>query len=156
MRKFIFEKLLYVLIVFFAVSCSKSEDKDIEDVIPTMSIVVSDIDDNTVTINSTMLTGEAVSGKAVDFYLLSEIGIDYNTEVKLVKFVEDNGVEVSLPYTKKVEQRLQPGMTYISAIIAYNNKGRAVCSSYEIWQATGTEGLWSDENNAGELEENNW
>lgn len=156
MRKFTFEKLLYILIVCMAVSCSKSVDKDIEDVIPTMTIVISDIDDNTVTINSTMLTGEAVSGKVVDFYPLSEIGIDYNTEVKLVQFVEDNGIDISLPYSKKVEQRLQPGITYMSAIIAYNNKGRAICSAYEIWQATGTEGLWSDDNTAGELEENNW
>lgn len=155
MRIKIFKSLIYTLITCVAISCSKSTE-EIEEVIPTMTITVTDIVENRATISANMLTGEAVAAKVVDFYPINDIGIDYNTEVKLVQFVESNGVEVSLPYNRKIETGLKPGVTYISAIIAYNDKGRAVCSAYAIWQAPGTEGLWSDDNSAGELEENNW
>ena len=57
---------------------------------------------------------------------MADIGFDYNIEVKLVKFVEENGEPVSLPYTRKITEGLRPGVNYISAIIAYNAEGRAV------------------------------
>jgi len=142
--------------VSITISCSKSTDNEIEETIPTMTITVSEIVDNKATVSSSMLTGEAISAKVIDFYPLNELGIDYNTEVSLVKFVEDNGTEASLPYSNRIEEGLRPGITYISAIIAYNDKGQAVCSAFEIWQSEGTEGLWSDDNTAGELEEINW
>ena len=47
-------------------------------------------------------------------------------------------------------------MNYISAIIAYNAEGRAVCSAFQTWKAAGTEGAWSDGGSAGDLEENEW
>jgi adenosylhomocysteine nucleosidase len=48
------------------------------------------------------------------------------------------------------------GVNYISAIIAYNAEGRAVCSAFQTWKASGTEGAWSDGGSAGDLEENEW
>jgi hypothetical protein len=51
---------------------------------------------------------------------------------------------------------LRPGVNYISAIIAYNAEGRAVCSAFQTWKASGTEGAWSDGGSAGDLEENEW
>ena len=74
----------------------------------------------------------------------------------LVKFVEENGEPVSLPYTRKITEGLRPGVNYISAIIAYNAEGRAVCSAFQTWKASGTEGAWSDGGSAGDLEENEW
>ena len=47
-----------------------------------------------------------------------------------MKFVEENGEPVSLPYTRKITEGLRPGVNYISAIIAYNAEGRAVCSAF--------------------------
>ena len=54
------------------------------------------------------------------------------------------------------ELGLRPGVNYISAIIAYNAEGRAVCSAFQTWKASGTEGAWSDGGSAGDLEENEW
>ena len=154
-------KNLYINLVFMLAlilviaSCSDKEDSAPR-VIPTMSLTVSDIADNTALITSEQKTGTTVSAKVIEFYPVANINFDYNIEVKLVKFVEENGTPVSLPYTKKIEKGLKPGIDYISAIIAYNAEGRAVCSAFQTWKAAGTEGMWSDENSAGDLEENEW
>ena len=76
--------------------------------------------------------------------------------MKLVKFVEENGIPVTLPYDYKIEKGLKPGVNYISAIIAYNEQGRAVCSAFQTWKADGTEGTWSNGGSAGSLEETDW
>lgn len=147
--------LCIATIFLFSVSCSEEDDAG-QRVIPTMSLEVSDIANDMALITSEQLTGNVVSAKVIDFYPISEIGFDYNIEVKLVKFVEDNGVPVSLPYNKRIESGLRPGVDYMSAIIAYNEQGRAVCSAFKIWKASGTAGMWTDEGSAGNLEENNW
>lgn len=121
-----------------------------------MNLTVSEIAENTALITSEQQTGTTFGAKVIDFYPVADIGFDYNIEVKLVKFVEENGVPVSLPYTRKITEGLRPGVNYISAIIAYNAEGRAVCSAFQTWKASGTEGMWSDDNSAGELEENEW
>ena len=121
-----------------------------------MNLIVSEIADNTALITSEQQTGTTFGAKVIDFYPVADIGFDYNIEVKLVKFVEENGEPVSLPYTRKVTEGLRPGVNYISAIIAYNAEGRAVCSAFQTWKAAGTEGAWSDGGSAGDLEENEW
>lgn len=156
MKKIFFYGILIPLIALPAICCSDRNDDNSVRIIPTMSLSVSDIADNMATIRSDMLTGTTVSAKVIDFYPVSDLSFDYNTEVKLVKFIEENGTAESLPYTKTIENGLRPGVSYISAIIAYNDKGRAVCSAFQIWQASGIEGMWSDDNSAGELPENNW
>ena len=133
---------IFVLLLITA-SCSDKDDSAPR-VIPTMNLTVSEIADNT------------VGAKVIEFYPVADIGFDYNIEVKLVKFVEENGEPVSLPYTRKITEGLRPGVNYISAIIAYNAEGRAVCSAFQTWKASGTEGAWSDGGSAGDLEENEW
>ena len=145
---------IFVLLLITA-SCSDKDDSAPR-VIPTMNLTVSEIADNTALITSEQQTGTTFGAKVIEFYPVADIGFDYNVEVKLVKFVEENGVPVSLPYTHKIVEGLKPGVNYISAIIAYNAEGRAVCSAFQTWKASGTEGMWSDDNSAGELEENEW
>ena len=145
---------IFVLLLITA-SCSDKDDSAPR-VIPTMNLIISEIADNTALITSEQQTGTTFGAKVIEFYPVADIGFDYNIEVKLVKFVEENGVPVSLPYTHKIVEGLKPGVNYISAIIAYNAEGRAVCSAFQTWKASGTEGMWSDDNSAGELEENEW
>ena len=145
---------IFSLLMIFA-SCSEN-DETIPRIIPTMSLTVSEIVDNTAIITSNQQTGTTLGAKVVEFYPVADISFDYNIEVKLVKFVEENGVEVSLPYQSKITKGLRPGVNYISAIIAYNEEGRAVCSAFQNWKASGTEGSWSDGASAGDLEDNKW
>jgi len=145
---------IFALMLVFA-SCT-DKDESTPRIIPTMALTVSDIVENTAQITSEQKTGTTYGAKVIDFYPVSDIGFDYNIEVKLVKFVEENGVPVSLPYSSKIETGLKPGVNYISAIIAYNEEGRAVCSAFQTWKAAGTEGAWSDDASAGDLEENEW
>ena len=117
---------IFVLLLITA-SCSDKDDSAPR-VIPTMNLTVSEIADNTALITSEQQTGTTFGAKVIEFYPVADIGFDYNIEVKLVKFVEENGEPVSLPYTRKITEGLRPGVNYISAIIAYNAEGRAVCS----------------------------
>ena len=141
---------IFVLLLITA-SCSDKDDSAPR-VIPTMNLTVSEI----ALITSEQQTGTTFGAKVIEFYPVADIGFDYNIEVKLVKFVEENGEPVSLPYTRKITEGLRPGVNYISAIIAYNAEGRAVCSAFQTWKASGTEGAWSDGGSAGDLEENEW
>ena len=142
---------IFVLLLITA-SCSDKDDSAPR-VIPTMNLTVSE---NTALITSEQQTGTTFGAKVIEFYPVADIGFDYNIEVKLVKFVEENGEPVSLPYTRKITEGLRPGVNYISAIIAYNAEGRAACSAFQTWKASGTEGAWSDGGSAGDLEENEW
>lgn len=146
--------MIFAWAILFA-SCSDKDDLAPR-VIPTMNLTVSEIADNTALVTSEQKTGSTFGAKIIEFYPVTDIGFDYNVEVKLVKFVKENGVSVSLPYTHKIETGLRPGINYITAIIAYNAEGRAVCSAFQTWKAAGTEGMWSDDNSAGDLEENEW
>lgn len=145
---------IFVLLLITA-SCSDKDDSAPR-VIPTMTLTVTEIADKTALIISEQQTGTTYGAKVIDFFPVTDIGIDYNIEVKLVKFVEENGEPVSLPYTRRITEGLRPGVNYISAIIAYNAEGRAVCSAFQTWKASGTEGAWSEGSSAGDLEENEW
>lgn len=145
---------IFVLLLITA-SCSDKDDSAPR-VIPTMNLTVTEIADKTALITSEQQTGTTYGAKVIDFFPVTDIGIDYNIEVKLVKFVEENGEPVSLPYTRRITEGLRPGVNYITAIIAYNAEGRAVCSAFQTWKASGTEGAWSEGSSAGDLEENEW
>lgn len=136
-------------------SCSNDDEKTPR-VIPTMTLNVSEVADNMARITSEQKTGTTYGAKVLNYYPVADIPFDYNIEVKLVKFVEEKGVPATLPYDYKIEKGLKPGVNYISAIIAYNEQGRAVCSAFQTWKADGTEGTWSDGGSAGNLEESDW
>lgn len=149
-----FRSALFALLLCLA-ACSDNDEKEPR-VIPTMTINVTEVADNMARITSEQKTGTTYGAKVLNYYPVSDITFDYNIEVKLVKFVEEKGTPVSLPYDFKIEKGLKPGVNYISAIIAYNEKGRAVCSAFQTWKADGTEGTWSDGGGAGELDESDW
>lgn len=152
----LYTKLTVILgLLMVTVSCSDEEDTTPR-VIPTMSMTVSDIVEKTATLNSEQLTGTTYGAKVLNYYPVANLEFDYNTEVKLVKFVEENGEPVSLPYEYKITSGLRPGVSYISAIIAYNEKGRAVCSAFQVWTASGTVGTWTEDSSAGNLDEKQW
>ena len=136
-------------------ACSDDDNKEPR-VIPKMSLTVSEIADNMARITSEQTAGTTYGAKVLNYYPVADIPFDYNIEVKLVKFVEEKGTPVTLPYDYKIEKGLKPGVNYISAIIAYNEKGRAVCSAFQTWKADGTEGTWSDGGGAGTLDESDW
>lgn len=154
--KNLYIRMAFVSVLLLAIAACSDKDDSAPRVIPTMTLTVSEIVDNTALIASEQKTGTTFGAKVLEFYPVADIGFDYNIEVKLVKFVEENGVPVSLPYTRKIAEGLRPGVNYISAIIAYNDEGRAVCSAFQTWKASGTEGAWSDGGSAGDLDENEW
>jgi hypothetical protein len=137
-------------------ACSDKGNNPADAIIPTMKLTVSEIADNTALITSEQTVGATVGAKILRFYPVADLTFDYTIEVKLVKFVEENGEPATLPYAQRVESGLRPGVNYISAIIAYNDRGRAVCSAYQLWTAAGTAGMWSDDNSAGNLDDNPW
>jgi hypothetical protein len=147
--------IIIICLLFTNISCSDKEETTVR-VIPKMSMEVSSTDDGIVTLTSEQTQGETFGAKVLEYYPISDITFDYNIEVKLVKFVEENGAETNLPYHKTIDSGLKPGVNYISAIIAYNKEGRAVCSAFKTWKASGTEGMWTKDNSAGKLDDNQW
>lgn len=151
------KKLFFCLAVttLLLVSSCSEEEKPNPKLRTSVGMTVSDIEANGAVVTATLESGEAVSAKVIEFYPVRDLTFDYTTEVKLVKFVEDHGVEVSLPYTKSLV-RLRSGREFISAVIAYNAEGRACCSAYQVWTSVGGGFIWSDDNSAGDLEDNEW
>lgn len=150
------QKMAFIFVLLLITASCSDKDDSAPRVIPTMNLTVSEIADKTALITSEQQTGTTYGAKVIDFFPVTDIGIDYNIEVKMVKFVEENGEPVSLPYTRRITEGLRPGVNYITAIIAYNAEGRAVCSAFQTWKASGTEGAWSEGSSAGDLEENEW
>ena len=154
MKPHICKMLLLAALLAAGFGCNSKEEGG-SGVRTTVGIAISDNADNRATVSAAILTGEFVRAKVLECVPVDEITFDYNIEVKLVKFVEENGEEVQLPYTGQL-QKLRPGTVYLSAVIAYNRQGRACCSDFVVWTAEGEPGLWSDDNSAGELEDNQW
>ncbi|MDE6623127.1 MAG: hypothetical protein K2K30_01855 [Alistipes sp.] len=153
MKRFLFLSWIAAAAVWSAGCDDKDEARST--VRTTVGIAITDNAENQATVSAEILTGEFVRAKIIENYPVADLTFDYNTEVKLVKFVEENGTEVTLPYTNTVT-KLKSGRDYISAVIAYNRQGRACCSAFETWTASGEDGLWSNDNSAGGLEENEW
>lgn len=153
MKRFLFLSLIVATAVL-PVGCDDKDDAQ-SNVRTTVGIAITDNAANQATVSAEILTGEFVRAKIIENYPVADLTFDYNIEVKLVKFVEENGTEVTLPYANTVT-KLKSGRDYISAVIAYNRQGRACCSAFETWTAAGEDGLWSNDNSAGDLEENEW
>lgn len=153
MKRFLFLSWIVAAAVLSAGCDDKNDTRST--VRTTVGIAISDNAENQATVSAEILTGEFVRAKIIENYPVADLTFDYNTEVKLVKFVEENGTEVTLPYTNTIV-KLKSGRDYISAVIAYNRQGRACCSAFETWTAAGEDGLVSNDNSAGDLEENEW
>ncbi len=149
---------LMLLPLLCAVGCDKSDSASGDGDSATVSAIqveVSDIEENCATIRVSMTSGSSTRGKLVENLLLSDVQFDYENEIQLVKYVRENGKDITLPYSVKLED-LKNGTQFITAVIALDGNGSATCSDYEIWTAVGKEEAWSEAGNAGDLGEVTW
>lgn len=139
------------------ISCSgKENDEPGEKIPPAVSLNVTVGEDGSARIEVAIVSGRLLSAKIVESYPVKDIFIDYNVEIRLVQFVEEQGAAIPLPHSKTLTEGLRPGSDYLTAVIAYDETGRAACSAFRTWKAKGQEGTWSNNNSAGELEDNVW
>lgn len=121
-----------------------------------ITVEVTGIENNCATITITSVAETITKAKVITADV-ETLDFDYKTsEIKLSQWIEANGVEVDLPYTTNVE-KLKSGITFISAALGYNSStGLATCSAFKVWESVGGELPWSEENSAGNLDDNKW
>ena len=84
------------------------------------------------------------------FWCLSQ----YTNEIQLIRYVEENGKDIELPFTETV-QDIVYNRDYLSAVVVYDETGRACASAYDTFTGDGEIDGFSGDNSAGNLEENN-
>ena len=134
--------------------CKKAGTGETEDPIK-VSLEVTGIENNSATIKAELTSGKASGAKIIEDYILDDVTIDYTKDIQLVNFVEANGVKVDLPYEKTLSG-VKIGKDRFTAIIVYDNTGRAAVTAYQVWTPEGLPEGWSTENNPGELGEIKW
>lgn len=121
---------------------------------PTVKIEASNIADNKATITASLTSGDFYGAKVVTGIRISTLDFDYTREIQLIKYVEANGTAIDgLPYTTELSD-LVFEQDYLCAVIVYDGTGRACASSYVTFTADGVPEGISDENSAGNLEDN--
>ena len=136
--------------------CGKSDEGKKKDDGPIdVELKVDGIADNQATISAAITSGKATSGKIVKGVLFSQIDFDYEQEIPLISYVESAGEAITFPYTGTIEKTIA-GQDYLTAVIVYDKTGRAAISKYEIWTAEGMVDGWSQSNDAGSLNPNQW
>lgn len=134
--------------------CKKEETGGEQETIK-VSLEVTPADDNSATITASLTSGKATGAKIIEEMLTDDVTIDYTKDIQLVNFVEANGKKIDLPYEHKLTD-VRIGKDRFTAIIVYDNTGRAAVTAYKIWTPIGQADGWSTENNPGELEEIKW
>lgn len=135
--------------------CKKAETGGEEQQPIKVSLEVTPADDNSAAIKAVLTSGQATGGKIIEDMLVDDVTIDYSKDIQLVKFVEENGKAISFPYENKLTG-IKIGKDRFTAVIVYDNTGRAAVTAYKIWTPLGQADGWSSENNPGELEEIEW
>lgn len=120
---------------------------------PTVKLVVSSIADNKATLSATVEKGSATKGKVVAGVRISSVNVDYTKEIPLISYVEANGTDISMPYTTELTGLINE-QDYFCAVIIYDSTGRACSSAYYTFTAIGEPEGISNENSAGNLEDN--
>mgnify|MGYP003397187729 FL=1 len=119
------------------------------------TLEVTDIADNCATIKVTVTSGTATKGKIVKAVRNSEITVDPTKDIQLINWIEQNGVDIALPYTETLTD-VSVGNDMFTAVIVYNAEGRAEICKYQVWTPAGDIDGWSTENNPGSLGEIIW
>lgn len=119
------------------------------------TLEVTDIADNCATIKVAVTSGTASKAKVVKAVRNSELTIDPSNDIQLISWIEENGVEVTLPYTETLTD-VSVGNDMFTAAIVYNAAGRAEICKYVVWTPAGDIDGWSTENNPGSLGEIIW
>ncbi len=155
MRKFF--SILAVMAILSSCGEKGNTDPDNQDtqLTPKVSVSVTEIKDNTATINAVVTEGKSTSGKIVKIFLTSSIDFDYEDEIELITFIEQNGQAITLPYSEVISN-VKDDTDYITAVIVYDDAGRPANASMQIWTGEGVPEGWSDVNNGGSLRPNEW
>ena len=119
------------------------------------TLEVTDIADNCATIKVTVTSGTATKGKIVKAVRNSEITVDPTKDIQLINWIEQNGVDIALPYTETLTD-VSVGNDMFTAVIVYNAEGRAEICKYQVWTPAGDIDGWSTENSPGSLGEIIW
>lgn len=152
------KRILYIAAVCGALlatasSCKKAEPAKEDPVKVTLE--VTDIADNCATVRASLESGKFYGAKIIDMMNRDDLAVDLANEIQLVRFIEENGAEITLPYEKKLE-KVKIGIERFSAVIAYDSKGIAKSVAYVVWSPEGNPEGWSTDNGAGSLGENEW
>lgn len=111
--------------------------------------------DNTARISATLTAGQFHGAKIVSAVEISTIGdLNYTNEIQLIRYVEENGKDIELPFTETVSDIVYK-RDYLSAVIVYDETGRACASAYTTFTGDGEIDGFSGDNSAGNLDENN-
>lgn len=150
------KRIYSILLTALAVTALLAGCKKHEKETPiTVAVEVSGIADNMATIDATA-TGKVNGGKIVAAMPLSKLDIDYEQEILLINFIETNGEVIeSFPFNV-TKEKLMADNDYITAVIVYDKSGIAKASAYKIWTAEGLPDGWSQQNDAGKLNPNQW
>lgn len=157
MKKYLFSIAVAAMAIMM-VGCDKgpvADNGDDTQKALAATLEVTDIADNCATIKVTVTSGTASKAKIVKAVRNSELTIDPSKDIQLIGWVEDNGVEVSLPYTETLTD-VSVGNDMFTAVIVYNAEGRAEICQYKVWTPAGDIDGWSTENNPGSLGEIIW
>lgn len=134
--------------------CGKDHGDKTEDPIK-VSLEVTGIENNSATIKAELTSGKATGAKIIENFLIDDVTVDYTKDIPLVNFVEANGVKIELPYEKTLTG-VKIGRDRFTAIIVYDDTGRATVTAYKVWTPEGDPDGWSTGNNPGELGEIDW
>ena len=91
--------------------------------------------------------------KIVTGVRVSTLTLDYTREIPLIKYVEANGTAAELPFTTQLTDLIFE-QDYFCAVIVYDRTGRACHSAYLTFTAEGDPEGISNDNSAGNLEDN--
>ena len=135
---------------FFALSCGDSSSEPEDDPnMPAVKIEAANIADNKATVTAALEKGNFYGAKIVTGVRVSSLTLDYTREIPLIKYVESNGTAVELPFTDLIFEQ-----DYFCAVIVYDRTGRACHSAYLTFTAEGDPEGISNDNSAGDLEDN--
>ncbi len=146
--------LSLVTLSLLAIGCEEKTPETPVD--PAVKLTVTEIAANAATL-TVATEGDVVSLKVVENYLTRDLTFDVEevTDIKMIQFVEDKGKVKQLPYQETLT-RLPSAREYITIVVGYNSEGRGVCYDYVIWESVGADVEWSNDNSAGDLENNKW
>lgn len=132
-------------------SCTKAEEPEVD---PKIAVSVSDIADNQATVDICLTEGNYYKVMAVYAVRKSLVPVNLESEIQLIKYVKANGVVVDeVPHTEYVAN-LRADDVYVSLAVAFNKKGRVNTSAMVEFTATGAPEGFSEDNDAGKLDEN--
>lgn len=120
-----------------------------------ISLTVTGIENNCATIKASLTSGEFHGAKLIESINLEAVTIDYKNDIQLIKFVTENGVDVTLPYEKQLTG-IRIGQDQFTALIVFDETGRVDKTATVVWTPAGKPDGWSEENTPGKLDEITW